>query len=87
LISQEETTLETKGSAIQQMLLNDFCKFGSVDLVTGDVDGTVTMFSKSQILSRVKVFPSPVTSLAFDGSSFSVAIGGRQPLLYPLLIV
>lgn len=68
--------LETKGGSIQRLLLESVTHFGT-DLVVGDVDGTLTLFSKNQILSRVKLFEGAVTALVFDWSSNAVAAGAR----------
>ncbi|GAN05885.1 conserved hypothetical protein [Mucor ambiguus] len=47
-----EGLLETKGGSIQSILLHDLTGFGALDLAVGDCDGTVTLFSRQQILSK-----------------------------------
>jgi len=48
-------TLDTKGGPIQSILLHDVTGFGDTDLITGDSNGTVTIFSRQQILSKTQV--------------------------------
>ncbi|KAL1925391.1 uncharacterized protein VTP21DRAFT_274 [Calcarisporiella thermophila] len=57
-----DVTLETKGGPIQSLMLQDLTGFKQLDLVSGDSYGNVTLFSRSQILSRDFV-GSPVTCL------------------------
>ncbi|KAL6057999.1 hypothetical protein QOT17_015103 [Balamuthia mandrillaris] len=74
---KEEFVLETKGGAVQAVALYDVTKFGSVDVVVGDVDGNVVVFSNGQIFRRRSV-NSPVTALAIQldtAQNFSLAVG------------
>lgn len=47
--------LETKGGPVQSILLHDVTGFGALDLVVGDSNGTVTIFSRQQMLSKRSV--------------------------------
>jgi len=78
---EEEMILETKGGSIQILQLQNTTNFGSVDLISGDIDGTVTLFSRSQILSRNSFFRCPISSLVFDDSSSSIVVSGRDGTL------
>jgi len=62
---KEEDILETKGGAIQGILLHDMSRYGTVDLITADAEGNVVVFSNSQILFRTSV-AYPVTCLCID---------------------
>ncbi|XP_074661607.1 uncharacterized protein LOC141914237 [Tubulanus polymorphus] len=46
------STLETKGGPIQVLALHNVMKFASIDVITGDSKGMLTVFSNGQILSR-----------------------------------
>jgi len=46
------TSLETKGGPIQQLKLHDVTRFSSIDVVSADSRGVVTVFNKEQILRR-----------------------------------
>eukprot|EP01097_Dermamoeba_algensis_P006328 TRINITY_DN395_c0_g1_i1.p1 TRINITY_DN395_c0_g1~~TRINITY_DN395_c0_g1_i1.p1 ORF type:complete len:235 (-),score=41.16 TRINITY_DN395_c0_g1_i1:476-1120(-) len=58
-----ETVLETKGSSICALLLADVTNFGSIDLITGDSEGSITIFSNNEILSKKKFFSQEVSAL------------------------
>lgn len=73
--------LETKGGSIQKMVLGDVTNFGSIDLIIGDVHGTITVFSKSQILSRFSCFAASISSLAMDHSTRTIIAGGANGTL------
>ncbi|KAL0082969.1 hypothetical protein J3Q64DRAFT_1750930 [Phycomyces blakesleeanus] len=47
-----EGLLDTKGNSIQALKLHDLTGYGALDLVVGDSDGVVTLFSRQQILSK-----------------------------------
>lgn len=44
--------LETKGGAVQTLNLQYLTGHGVKDLVVGDAEGVVTLFSKQQILTK-----------------------------------
>lgn len=44
--------LDTKSGSIQSIVLYDVTGFNAVDLIVGDSDGTVTLFSRRQMLSK-----------------------------------
>lgn len=58
--------LETKGGSVQDLLLHDVTKFGttaSLDLIVGDADGHIIIFSHHEILQR-STLAYPITALA-----------------------
>lgn len=59
----EARTLETKGGAVTGLLLYDIMRFGPNDVVVGDSQGHVSIFARSQLLSRAKL-SGAVTALA-----------------------
>jgi hypothetical protein len=52
---QEERVLDTRGGSVQDLQLHDVTRFGattSLDLIVGDGDGHITIFSHHEILQR-----------------------------------
>lgn len=78
---EQEEVLESKGGAIQVMLLKDITQFGGVDLLVGDAEGTLVLFSNHEIFSRLVKFCEPITALAFDPVTLSVVVGDRSGTL------
>jgi len=64
---QEHQVLETKGGAILSITLNNVTKFTSdnSDIIVGDRDGNVTVFSQNQILSKHSL-GAPITEVIVD---------------------
>ena len=65
---KEEEILETKGGAVQAIVLHDVTKFGttpSIEVIVGDVDGNVVIFSNFMIFRRHSV-GHPILSLAVE---------------------
>ncbi|KAI9263751.1 hypothetical protein BY458DRAFT_514236 [Sporodiniella umbellata] len=60
-----ECLLETKGGSIQAIKLHDLTGYGALDLVVGDCDGVVTLFSRQKILSKREV-GSAITDIVID---------------------
>lgn len=54
--------METKGGSIQAMHLYDLTGLRAQDLVVGDSNGVVTMFSRQRFLSKLDV-GSPATHI------------------------
>jgi len=61
----EEAVLETKGTAIQIIVVHDVTKFGSLDITVGDAAGVVTLFSNHRILNRSTLSHS-ITAMIAD---------------------
>eukprot|EP01126_Amoeba_proteus_P011919 TRINITY_DN1487_c0_g1_i10.p1 TRINITY_DN1487_c0_g1~~TRINITY_DN1487_c0_g1_i10.p1 ORF type:complete len:157 (-),score=31.30 TRINITY_DN1487_c0_g1_i10:381-791(-) len=59
---KEVGLLETKGGAIQAIVLHKITHFRGQEVVGGDADGNVFIFSNNQILSRHS-FGSPISHL------------------------
>ncbi|KAI9316016.1 hypothetical protein BX666DRAFT_282716 [Dichotomocladium elegans] len=57
-----EVLLETKGGSIQAIKLYDLTGLRAQDLVVGDSNGVVTMFSRQRFLSKMDI-QSPVTHI------------------------
>ncbi|CAH1263295.1 uncharacterized protein [Branchiostoma lanceolatum] len=57
------SALETKGGPIQQLALHNVTRFGSVDLVAADSQGTVTIFCNEQILARCSLGEHSISCL------------------------
>eukprot|EP00124_Ichthyophonus_hoferi_P000201 Ihof_evm8s7 gene=Ihof_evmTU8s7 len=68
---------ETKGNAVCQLLLHNITKLHTTDLIVGDSAGSVSVFSKEQLLSRSHL-PCTVTALAVccDGAQNSSIVAG-----------
>ncbi len=62
VLRQEETVLETKGDAILAMYVAESA-FACRDLIVGDNEGNVVVFSNNEILSRKRLMYS-ITALA-----------------------
>lgn len=65
---KEEEGLETKGGAVQAIVLHDVTKFGatpSIEVIVGDVDGNIVIFSNFMIFRRYSV-GHPILSLAVE---------------------
>ncbi|XP_001201630.1 uncharacterized protein LOC764949 [Strongylocentrotus purpuratus] len=58
--------LETKGGPIQAMTIHNIANFGSLELITADSRGMITIFSKQQILDRRSVSDHGLNSLQVD---------------------
>ena len=54
--------METKGGSVQALHLYDLTGQHALDLVVGDSDGVITMFSRQQILSKQEI-GSAVTTI------------------------
>ncbi|XP_071501440.1 uncharacterized protein [Diadema antillarum] len=59
-------SLETKGGPIQAMVVHNVANFGSLELITADSRGTVTIFGKQQILDKRSVSDHALNSLQVD---------------------
>eukprot|EP01132_Coremiostelium_polycephalum_P005736 gene5736-7134_t len=62
LNNREIEVLETKGGSIQHLELLDTTKFGSKDIISGDSNGNIVIFSNHQILYRESINGS-ITSI------------------------
>eukprot|EP01102_Stenamoeba_stenopodia_P004577 TRINITY_DN1487_c0_g1_i1.p1 TRINITY_DN1487_c0_g1~~TRINITY_DN1487_c0_g1_i1.p1 ORF type:complete len:385 (-),score=83.92 TRINITY_DN1487_c0_g1_i1:1209-2363(-) len=83
---QQKEMLETKGSCVQALLLFDVAKFGSNDLLVGDSDGNITIFSDNEILSKFTL-SNAVTSLEIDrdaNNNYSIVAGDKSGVLASL---
>lgn len=58
--------LESKGGPIQSLTLHDVTKFGSIDVISGDSRGTMTILSNGQILDRRHLSDHSINSLQVD---------------------
>lgn len=47
-----QVLLETKGGSVQALCLYDLTGQGGLDMVVGDSDGVISMFSRQQLLSK-----------------------------------
>jgi len=66
--NQEIRTLESKGSAIFSMIVEDVTKLGAPDLIVGDAEGMITLFSNYEILSRMNLSKC-ITALTVDDNA------------------
>ena len=66
ILLQLKLSLETKGGPVQSLVLDDVTKFGSIDLISGDSKGTVTIFCNGQILNRQSVSGYSINCLQVD---------------------
>eukprot|EP00123_Amoebidium_parasiticum_P008482 comp18840_c0_seq1/m.20846 comp18840_c0_seq1/g.20846 ORF comp18840_c0_seq1/g.20846 comp18840_c0_seq1/m.20846 type:complete len:352 (-) comp18840_c0_seq1:262-1317(-) len=68
---------ETKGSAVCQLLLHNITKLHTTDLIVGDSNGSVCVFSKEQLLTRARL-PYCVTALTVftDGAHNNSIVAG-----------
>ncbi|KAN0025598.1 hypothetical protein ACTFIU_002037 [Dictyostelium citrinum] len=83
LNDEEIEVLETKGSSIQQLELFDTTKFGSIDVISGDSDGNLVIFSNHQILYRDTINGS-ITSIIthrLSNNDFNIVVGDSLGLL------
>nr|XP_054758134.1 uncharacterized protein LOC129264307 [Lytechinus pictus] len=64
--SKPNLILETKGGPIQAMHIHNIANFGSLELITADSRGMITVFSKQQILDRRSVSNHGLNSLQVD---------------------
>lgn len=80
--------LESKGGPIQVIALHDVTKFGSVDIITGDSRGLMTILSNGQILDRQHVSDHSINSLKVDEDligNTSIVAGDSSGLVSALL--
>eukprot|EP01126_Amoeba_proteus_P011922 TRINITY_DN1487_c0_g1_i3.p1 TRINITY_DN1487_c0_g1~~TRINITY_DN1487_c0_g1_i3.p1 ORF type:complete len:187 (-),score=31.80 TRINITY_DN1487_c0_g1_i3:676-1176(-) len=80
---KEVGLLETKGGAIQAIVLHKITHFRGQEVVGGDADGNVFIFSNNQILSRHS-FGSPISHLVvhLDAvNNWSVVAGDQSGTL------
>ncbi|KAG2183047.1 hypothetical protein INT44_006028, partial [Umbelopsis vinacea] len=70
---KEDTVLDTKSGSIQSIVLYDVTGFNAMDLIVGDSDGTVTVFSRRQMLSK-RIIGAAITHLEM----YEDAIGGFE---------
>ncbi|KAK5577794.1 hypothetical protein RB653_002742 [Dictyostelium firmibasis] len=83
LNDEEIEVLETKGSSIQQLELLDTTKFGSIDVISGDSNGNLVIFSNHQILYRDTINGS-ITSIIthkLSNNDFNIVVGDSLGLL------
>lgn len=71
--------METKGGSIQAMHLYDLTGLRAQDLVVGDSNGVVTMFSRQRFLSKLDV-GSPATHICIHEMEGKVI-----RVIYPML--
>lgn len=57
-----QVLLETKGGSVQALCLHDLTGQGGLDMVVGDSDGVISMFSRQQLLSKHSL-GCPVTQM------------------------
>lgn len=70
LIFAEETVLESKGTAIQNIKSFPITKLYPVDLLVGDSAGNISLFSNFELLSRQKLSHSISSMEVFDENGF-----------------
>ncbi|EGC35750.1 hypothetical protein DICPUDRAFT_151839 [Dictyostelium purpureum] len=83
LNNEEIEVLETKGSSIQDLELLDTTKFGSIDVISGDSNGNMVIFSNHQILYRDTINGS-ITSIInhqLANGDFNLVVGDSLGLL------
>ncbi|KAM9964699.1 hypothetical protein ACTFIW_004474 [Dictyostelium discoideum] len=83
LNDEEIEVLETKGSSIQQLELLDTTKFGSIDVISGDSNGNLVIFSNHQILYRDTLNGS-ITSIIthrLSNNDFNIVVGDSLGLV------
>eukprot|EP00794_Sanderia_malayensis_P020171 gene20171-22146_t len=61
--------LETKAGPIQTLDLENLTNFNSIDVVSGDSRGMLTIFTNNQILSRRSLLDGNITSVLIDKDS------------------
>jgi hypothetical protein len=82
----KESVFETKGGCVQAIQFQDLTKFGGQDLIVGDSDGGITVFSNSEILSK-RTLSSSVTNLVIDNDlvgNSSILAGDRNGVITAL---
>jgi len=85
--SKEAKVLETKGGAIQAIILQDVTNFGTasgLDLIVGDVEGNVVIFSHNEIYKR-SCITHPVTALVAQkdaGQNCTIIVGDFRGVLH-----
>lgn len=57
--------MESKGGCVQQLVLFNLLRLDAIELISGDAQGNVIIFSNGEILSRFSI-AAPVSSLTVD---------------------
>ncbi|KAG2219679.1 hypothetical protein INT45_001851 [Circinella minor] len=75
-----EVLLETKGGSVQALQLYDLTGQRALDLVVGDSEGVITMFSRQQILSKQEIGTAVTTIDIFKDldQGYEIIAGGMN---------
>eukprot|EP01117_Protostelium_nocturnum_P004940 TRINITY_DN1790_c0_g1_i1.p1 TRINITY_DN1790_c0_g1~~TRINITY_DN1790_c0_g1_i1.p1 ORF type:complete len:360 (+),score=130.31 TRINITY_DN1790_c0_g1_i1:40-1080(+) len=79
---EREESMETKGGSITNMMMQSVIPSSSshsnLQLISGDADGNVVLFSEGEIVSRYSCGCAAVTSLAFDPNQQFILVGDSK---------